>query len=107
MAIRTIINNDPTLRNAEIDYARRQLQASERSHEFNPLKAFAIAKKIGGNNEDYENLQGMINESRSQQEILQDMMVVQSHQASELKRSNKSQILRFYELVNAVGKRYG
>jgi hypothetical protein len=51
----------------------------------------------------------MIKESKNQAEVLEQMTTQQGnvHQASELKRSNKDQILRFYNLVRAIGNRYG
>jgi glycerate-2-kinase len=76
------------------------------------LKSFALVNRIGGNNEQFEELQQMIEESAYETKVLEDMAsskreAGQVHQASELKKSNKDQILRFYKLVNYVGNTFG
>jgi hypothetical protein len=84
--------------------------ASEQRQQENILKGYAIVQRIGGKNEDYENLQSLIEEGKSQNKQLEEF-VMRSHQASEqareLKRSDKNQILRFYELVQQIGRVYG
>jgi hypothetical protein len=112
--IKTTYNpNESAYRQAELDYVKTHSasEQQQRQHDDNnntTLRNFALVNKIGGREDVYQSL---IEEGKNQNKQLAEF-VIRSHQASEeqakeLKRSDKSQILRFYELVQSIGRRYG
>jgi hypothetical protein len=106
--VQNIINNN----NSVVHSASEQKQQGNSNSN---LKSFAVANRLGGNLREYEELQNMIEESKNQVEVLEQMesskskrrqqQQGQTHQASELKHSDKDQFLRFYKLVQMIASR--